>query len=159
MALVVIMLWYAGIGVLSAVGSMYLSHRFVPAKYESTLYGLALVPVACVYLAFASYFGAAVAWNLETVAVLVFVLLGSFGVRLPVLLIAGYALHGVWDLLHEIRAHTGADAFAGRESTQIPLAYGTFCCTYDWAMAAYFIFRRDQWFAAWNAKQSSPDAA
>ena len=152
MALVVIMSWYAGIGALSAVGSIYLSQRFVPAKYESVFYGLFLIPIACLYLAFTSYFGVAAAWNLETVAVLAFAVLGSLGTRLPVALISGYALHGFWDLLHEIHAHAGADVFGGREATQIPLAYGAFCSTYDLAMAAYFIFRRGHWFAAWTAK-------
>ena len=154
MALVVIMSLYACIGALSAVGSMYLSQRFVPAKYESALFGLVLIPIACMYLAFTSYFGEAAAWNLETVAVLAFAVLGSLGTRLPVALISGYALHGVWDLLHEIHAHAGADVFSGRDSTQIPLAYGAFCSTYDLAMAAYFIFRRNQWSAAWKAKAS-----
>ena len=152
MALVVIMSLYASIGALSAVGSMYLSHRFVPAKYESALYGLFLIPIACFYLAFTSYFGEAAAWNLETVAVLAFAVLGSLGTRLPVALISGYALHGAWDLLHEIHAHAGADVFGGRQATQIPLAYGAFCSTYDLAMAAYFIVRRGHWSAARTAK-------
>ena len=152
MALVVIMSLYASIGALAAVGSMCLSHRFVPAKHESVLYGLFLVPIACFYLAFASYFGAVAAWRLETVAVLAFLVLGILGTRLPVALIAGYALHGVWDLLHEIHAHAGVDVFAGREPTQIPLAYGAFCFTYDAAMAAYFLYRRGHWSAAWAAK-------
>ena len=33
MALAIIMVWYVSIGALSAAGSMYLSHRFVPAKH------------------------------------------------------------------------------------------------------------------------------
>jgi hypothetical protein len=39
MALAIIMAWYVGIGALAAAGSMYLSHRFVPAKHEPTLTG------------------------------------------------------------------------------------------------------------------------
>lgn len=155
MALVVIMSWYAGIGALCAVGSMYLSQRFVPAKHESALYGLALIPIACMYLAFTSYFGDAAAWRLETVAALAFAILGGLGTRWPLALASGYALHGVWDLLHEIHAHVGADVFGARESTQIPLAYGAFCLTYDLAMAAYFILRRGHWSAAWKARAGS----
>ena len=152
MALTVIMSLYVCIGALAAVGSMYLSHRFVPARFEAGLYGLFLIPIAALYLAFASYFGDAAAWSLETAAVLAFAVMGCLGTRLPVVLIAGYALHGMWDLLHEVHAHAGIDVFGGRESTQIPLAYGAFCATYDWAMALYFLFRRGQWMAAWTSR-------
>lgn len=152
MALAVIMSLYGSIGALSAVGSMYLSHRFVPARFEAGLYGLFLIAIAAFYLAFASYFGDAAAWSLETAAVLAFAVMGCLGTRLPVALIAGYALHGMWDLLHEVHAHAGTDVFGGRESTQIPLAYGAFCATYDWAMALYFLFRRGQWMAAWTSR-------
>ena len=43
MALAIIMVWYVCIGALAAAGSMYLSHRFVPAKHEATLYGPFLI--------------------------------------------------------------------------------------------------------------------
>lgn len=152
MALAVIMSLYVSIGALSAVGSMYLTHRFVPGRFEAAVYGLFLVPIAAFYLAFASYFGDAKAWDLEVAAVLGFTVLGCLGTRLPVVLVAGYALHGAWDLLHEIHAHVGADVFRGRQSTQIPLAYGAFCVTYDWAMAVYFRCRRGQWIAAWTSR-------
>jgi hypothetical protein len=152
MALALIMILYVSIGALSAVGSMYLSHRFVPARFESALYGLFLIPIAAFYLAFTAYFGDAAAWDLEMAAVIGFTFLSGLGTRLPVVLVAGYALHGAWDLLHEIHAHLGSDVFAGRQSTQIPLAYGAFCATYDWAMAGYFLYRRSQWIAAWAAR-------
>jgi hypothetical protein len=74
--------------------------------------------------------------------------MGCLGTRLPVVLIAGYALHGLWDLLHEVHVHAGTEVFGGRESTQIPLAYGAFCAAYDWTMALYFLFRRGQWITA-----------
>ena len=60
--------------------------------------------------------------------------------------IIGYVLHGLWDLLHELHAHAGVD-FDTRMMTEIPLAYGAFCATYDWCMAAYFSTRRRQWRA------------
>ena len=152
MALAIIMVWYVGIGALSAAGSTYLSHRFVPAKHEATLYGLFLIAIAAVYLAFTSYFGDGAAWSLETVAVLAFAVMGCLGTRVPVVLMAGYALHGGWDLLHEVQAHMQADVFGGREATKIPLAYGAFCATFDWAMVAYFVFRRRHWVAAWKSQ-------
>ena len=152
MALAMIMVWYAGIGALSAAGSIYFSQRFVPAKHEATLYGLFLIAIAAFYLACTSYFGDAAAWSLETVAALAFAVMGCLGTRVPVVLIAGYALHGGWDLLHEVQAHMRMDVFGGREATQIPLAYGAFCAVFDWAMVVYFGYRRRHWVAAWQSR-------
>ena len=151
MALAIIMVWYAGIGALAAAGSMYLSHRFVHAKHEATLYGLFLIAIAAFYLACTSYFGDAAAWSLEGVAVLAFAVMGCLGTRVPVVLMAGYALHGGWDLLHELHAHLQVDVFGGRQATKIPLAYGAFCAAFDWVIAAYFFYRRRQWRAAWKS--------
>ena len=151
MALAIIMVWYASIGALAVAGSMYLTHRFVPAKHEATLYGLFLIAIAAFYLACTSYFGDAAAWSLETVAALAFAVLGCLGTRVPVVLMAGYALHGAWDLSHEIQAHAQVDVFGGRETTRIPLAYGAFCATFDWAIVVYFVYRRRHWLAAWKS--------
>ena len=152
MALAIIIVWYVSIGALAAAGSMYLSHRFVPTKHEATLYGLFLIAIAAFYLACASYFGDAAAWSLETVAVLAFAVMGCLGTRVPVVLIAGCALHGGWDLLHEVQAHMQVDVFGGRDATKIPLAYGAFCATFDWAMVVYFVYRRRHWVAAWKSR-------
>jgi hypothetical protein len=151
-ALAIIMLWYVSIGALAATGSMYLSHRFVPANHEATLYGLFLIAIAAFYLACTSYYGDAAAWGLEAVAALAFAVMGCLGARVPVVLMAGYALHGVWDLLHELHAHLQVDAFGGREATRIPLGYGAFCATFDWAMVVYFGYRRRHWVAAWKSR-------
>ena len=152
MALAIIMVWYAGIGALAAAGSTYLSHRFVPAKHEATLYGLLFIAIAAFYLACTFYFGNAAAWRLEAVAVFAFAVMGCLGTRVPVVLMAGYALHGGWDLLHEVQAHMQLDVFGGREATRIPLAYGAFCATFDWAMVVYFLYRRPHWVAAWKSR-------
>jgi hypothetical protein len=152
MALAIIMVWYTSIGGLAAAGSMYLTHRFVPAKHEATLYGLFLIAIAAFYLACTSYFGDAAAWRLETVAVSGFAVMGGLGTRLPVVLIAGYALHGGWDLLHEVQDHMQVDVFGGNEATRIPLGYGAFCATFDWAMVVYFVYRRRHWVAAWKSR-------
>jgi hypothetical protein len=68
----------------------------------------------------------------------------------PVVLIIGYLLHGLWDVLHEIHAHGGGGLFGAQQVTEVPLAYGVFCATYDWCMAVYFYTRRGQWSAAWG---------
>ena len=154
MALAIIMILYASAGILAAVGSMYLSHRFVPVRFEATLYGVFLIVIAVFYLAFTSYFVDELAWRLETTAVVVFAVLGCLGIRLPILLIAGYALHGAWDLLHEIHQHSGTNVFAGRQATQVPLAYGAFCATFDLAVAAYLVYRRKEWLVAWSSSRA-----
>jgi hypothetical protein len=148
MALAIIMVWYVSIGALAAAGSMHLSHRFLPAKHEATLYGLFLIAIAAFYLACTSHFGDAAAWSLEGVAVLAFAVMGCLGTRVPVVLMAGYALHGGWDLLHEVQAQMQVDVFGGREATEIPLAYGAFCAAFDWAMVGYFVYRRRDWAAS-----------
>jgi hypothetical protein len=152
MPFAIIMVWYVIIGGLAATGAMYLTHRFVPAKHEATLYGLSLVGIAAFYLACSVYYGDAAAWNLEAVAVLAFAAMGCLGTRMPVVLMAGYALHGGWDLLHEIQAHLQVDAFGGRAATRIPLAYGAFCATFDWVVPVYFWYRRRRWVASWKSR-------
>jgi hypothetical protein len=113
---------------------------------------LFLVAIAEFYLACTSYFGNAAAWSLEAVAVVAFAAMGCLGTRAPVVLMAGYALHGGWDLLHEVQAHMQVDVFGGREATKIPLAYGAFCAAFDWAMVVYFVCRRRHWLAAWKSR-------
>jgi hypothetical protein len=149
MALSVIIALYICIGLMSAAGSVAISKKVFSAKAEEIFFGLFLVPIAGFYLAFTAHFGNEGAWRLEAGAVVVFAVLGVLGSRVPVVLMLGYVLHGLWDLLHELHAHAGVDFDT---STEIPLAYGAFCATYDWCMAAYFYTRRRQWSAAWGAK-------
>jgi hypothetical protein len=73
------------------------------------------------------------------------------GARFPFLLIAGYSLHGLWDLLHELQAHGAYSAFEPGQLTAIPLAYGVFCVAFDFCAAAYFYTRREEWSAARKA--------
>jgi hypothetical protein len=109
-----------------------------------------LILIAAFYLAFAAYFEAATAWRVEGAVVLAFVAMGLVGVRLPFALIVGYALHGMWDLLHELQAHGACSAFEPGQLTAIPLAYGAFCAAFDFYMAAYFYRRRAEWSEAWK---------
>jgi hypothetical protein len=113
---------------------------------------LFLIAIATFYLACTSYFGDAAAWSLETVSALAFAVMGCVGTRVPVVLIAGYELHGGWDMLHEVQAHMQVDVFGGREATKIPLGYGAFCTTFDWALVVYFVYRRRHWIAAWKSR-------
>ena len=150
MALAAILMWYVIIGLVSSAGSVAISKKLFSAKTEQVFFGFLLVPIAGFYLAFTAYFGDAGAWRLEAGATAVFVVLGILGCRVPAVLILGYALHGLWDLLHELHAHAGMASGKGTWS-EIPLAYGAFCATLDWCMAGYFYTRRRAWGAAWSA--------
>jgi hypothetical protein len=152
MALSVIIVLYVVIGLMSAAGSVFISKKLFSAKVEQIFFALFLIPIAGFYLAFTAYFGDEGAWRFETGGVIAFAALGLVGVRVPVVLIVGYLLHGLWDVLHEIHAHGGGDLFGAQQTTEVPLAYGAFCATYDWCMAAYFYTRRGQWRAAWVAR-------
>src|SRR5215470_5501089 len=106
-ALLVIMILYASIGLLAATGSIFLSQKVFSPRGQQIFFALFLIAIAGFYLAFTAYFGDQGAWRLETGAVIVFAVFGILGLRLPVVLIIGYSLHGIWDVFHEIHAHGG----------------------------------------------------
>src|SRR5215469_13907424 len=151
LAFVVIVVLYAVIGLMAAAGTISIARKMLAPKAEQIFYAIFLIMIAAFYLAFAAYFGAAMALRLETAVVAVFVALALLGLRLPLVLIVGYSLHGLWDLLHEFQAHGAYSAFDPGQLTQIPLAYGFFCAAFDFCMAAYFYTRRTEWIAAWKA--------
>ena len=144
----VIVVLYATIGLLAAAGAISITRKIGP-KAEQVLYGLFLVIIAALYLAFVAYFGKATAWRVETAAVVFFALVGLFGVRLPVALVIGYALHGAWDLVHELQAQGAISTYYLGQLTAVPLAYGVFCAALDVCIAAYVFKRSAEWNAAW----------
>jgi hypothetical protein len=148
MALSVIIVLYVCVGILAAAGSIFIAQQLFSAKAEQIFFALFLVAIAAFYLAFIAYFGDQRAWRLETGAVIVFGVFGILGIRLPVLLIIGYCLHGIWDVIHEIHAHGGISSFGAQKMTELPLAYGAFCAAFDWCVAGYLYTRRREWNAA-----------
>jgi hypothetical protein len=148
---VVIVILYATIGLMAAAGAIFLVRKFLAPKGEQIFYGAFLVLIAAFYLAFTAYFESAEAWRVEIAAVVIFSLIGLFGIRLPIALIVGYPLHGLWDLLHELQAHGAWFGFQPEQLTAIPLAYGIFCLAFDFCMAGYFHTRREEWDAAWRS--------
>jgi hypothetical protein len=152
MALLVIIILYVCVGILAAAGSIFISQKLFSAKAEQIFFALFLVAIAAFYLAFTAYFADEEAWRFETMAVVLFAIFGLVGGRVPSLLIVGYLLHGVWDVLHEIHAFGGTDLFGTPRLTELPLAYGAFCAAYDWCIAGYFYTRRREWTAAWKAR-------
>jgi hypothetical protein len=152
---VVIVILYAVIGLLAATGAIFISRKFLAPRAEQILYAMFLIMIAAFYLAFATYFGVASAWRVETAIVVAFVAIALLGTRLPLALIVGYSLHGLWDLLHELQAHGAYSAFEPGQLTAIPLAYGIFCAVFDFSMATYFYTRRAEWSAACKAVSQS----
>ena len=156
---VVIVILYAVIGVMAAGGTIFTVRKFLGPRAEQFFYGMFLILVAAFYLAFVAYFGNAAAWHVETAAVLVFAMISVFGVRIPIALIAGYSLHGLWDLLHELQAYGAYSAFEPGQLTAVPLAYGVFCAAFDVCIAAYCYARRAEWSAAWTVQpETTPPA-
>jgi hypothetical protein len=145
MALAAILCWYLVIGVLAALGSVTISRSRFSPRVEHIFFALLLVLIAAMYLAFVAYFGDYSTLRSEAWAAAVFAALGLLGLQSPALLVLGYALHGGWDLAHEMWGHLGAGAGGARPLTDIPLAYGVFCAAYDWYMAGYFFTRRAAW--------------
>ena len=131
MALTVIILLYVAIGAMSAAGSVFIARKLFSPKAEQIFFALFLIAIAGFYLAFTAYFGDDAAWRLETGGVMAFGVIGLVGVRVPVAVMIGYFVHGIWDVLHEMYAHGGAEALGFQQLTEIPLAYGVFCATYD----------------------------
>jgi hypothetical protein len=121
LGLIVIVVLYIAIGGMSAAGSVYLSKLLFTAKQEQIFFGLFLIPIAGFYLAFAAHFGNTDAWPVEASAVAVFSVLGLVGVRVPLALIVGYLLHGVWDGIHEFNAFAGGSLLDPRQTTSVPL--------------------------------------
>jgi hypothetical protein len=133
---VVIVILYAAIGLMAAAGTISIGRKIFARKAEQIFYAMFLIMVAAFYLAFAAYVGSTTSWSLETAVVVAFVVIGLRGARLPFVLIAGYILHGLWDLLHELQAHGVYSGFEPGQLTAIPLAYGVFCAAFDICMAA-----------------------
>src|SRR5215831_20716186 len=124
--LVVAML-YVVIGLLSAIGSIFVFRRIFQGRWEQIFWASFLFFIAAFYLSFAAYFEASThAWQTEVVAVAVFVACAVVGLFFRSAIALGYVMHGLWDLSHCL---SGA-SLAGLSMTEIPLGYGIFCSTY-----------------------------
>jgi hypothetical protein len=149
---VVIVILYAAVGLMAAAGAIFITRKIFGPRAEQVFYGMFLILIAAFYLAFVAHFGNPTAWRAELAAVVVFAVIGLFGVRLPIALIAGYPMHGLWDLLHELQAQGAFSAIEPGQLTAIPLAYGVFCAVFDVCIAGYSYARRAEWDAAWTAQ-------
>ncbi len=138
----VIALLYLSIGLLAAVGSVFIFRRIFHGRWEQIFWTSLLVLIAALYLSFAAYFGASThAWQTELIGVAVFIVcaVGGFFSR-PAIAI-GYAMHGLWDLSHCL----SGTSLAGLSITEIPLGYGIFCSSLDFAVACYLMMSNTAW--------------
>lgn len=155
---IVILVLYASVGVLAVIGSAVVTQTWLAPKWEQMFYAGFLMAIAAFYLAFAAYFDAHQAWEMEASAVLAFCAIAAVGARSVIALSLGYLVHGVWDLLHELQAHGGPSVFEPGQATAIPLAYGAFCATFDVGIVIYFYLRREAWKAAGPSRTVHADA-
>ena len=140
---------HTNVEVMAAAGTIFIVRKVFARKAEQIFYAMFLILIATFYLAFVAYFGVTTAWPVETAAVVVFVAVGLLGARLPFALVAGYSLHGLWDLLHELQVHVSFLDL--RQLTATPLAYGFCCAAIDFCLAGYFYVRREEWITAWKS--------
>jgi hypothetical protein len=142
--LVVVML-YAVIGVLAAVGSILVFRRIFQGRWEQIFWALFLLVIAGFYLSFAAYFGASThAWQTEIVGVAVLLVFAVGGLFSRSAIALGYVVHGLWDLSHCL----SGSSLAGLSMTEIPLGYGIFCSTYDFVVAFYLMISDSAWHEA-----------
>jgi hypothetical protein len=138
----VVALLYLVVGLLSAIGSIFVFRRMFQGRWEQIFWACFLVVIAAFYLSFAAYFGASPhAWRTELIGVAVFLVCALCGLFSRSAIAVGYVMHGLWDLSHCL----SGSSFAGVSITDIPLGYGIFCSTYDFVVAGYLMLSDTAW--------------
>jgi len=114
-----------GIGAATAVG---LFATVVGFDKERSFYPVVLIVIATLYLLFAAMAGSKDSLVAEAIPALVFVAMATLGFRrTPWLVVAGLALHGVFDFFHHaVIANPG-----------VPVWWPGWCLAYDVVAAAY----------------------
>jgi hypothetical protein len=153
----VIVVLYASLGFLAAIGMVWVAKSLFQPRGEQIFFSAFLIPIAGFYLAFTAHFGDEAAWRSEIIAVAIFTVLGLVGIRIPLVVAAGYVLHGLWDGFHELAA-AGLSMPPAEEITAVPLAYGYLCATLDITVAGYLFTRRHAFRAAWQGAAGTPPA-
>ena len=116
------------IGCVAAVG-VGLFATVVGFDKERGFYPVVLIVIAALYLLFAAMANSTASLVAETVPALVFVTLAVLGFRkkAPWLVVAGLALHGVFDFFHH----------SVIENPGVPAWWPGWCLSYDVVAAAY----------------------
>lgn len=108
------------------------SARLIGFDRDQAFYPVVLIVIAWLYVLFAAIDGHLAVIVPEAAAALVFSVVAIAGYKQSVWwLVAGYALHGGWDLFHDqIIANAG-----------VPVWWPEFCLGYDGAVAVYLGIR------------------
>jgi hypothetical protein len=116
------------IGIVSGIVAI-LVIRFVKALNNHTTYGLVLTGIGFLYVGYTwSHVESLV---INSIQAMVFLVLANWGIRKNEnYLVAGFFLHGVWDLIYP---------FIGNE-TLIPPHYDIFCLSIDFTMGLYLLY-------------------
>lgn len=114
-----------GVAAATAVG---LFASVIGFDKERSFYPVVLIVIATLYLLFAAMAGSTGSLVAEAIPALVFVAMAAIGFRkTPWLVVAGLALHGVFDFLHHaLIANPG-----------VPVWWPGWCLAYDVVAAAY----------------------
>jgi len=138
----VVALLYFVVGLLSAIGSIFVFRRMFQGRWEQIFWACFLVVIAGFYLSFAAYFAASAhAWRTELIGVAIFLVCALCGLFSRSALAVGYVMHGLWDLSHSL----SGSSVAGVSLTDIPLGYGIFCATFDFVVAGYLMISDTAW--------------
>ena len=115
------------IGFAAAVG-VGLFATVIGFDKDRSFYPVVLIVIATLYLLFAAVAGSTDSFVAESIPALVFVAMAALGFRkTPWLVVAGLALHGVFDFFHHaVIANPG-----------VPVWWPGWCLAYDVAAAAY----------------------
>src|SRR6266576_397839 len=141
----VVALLYVVIRLLAAIGSIFIFRRIFQGRWEQIFWTSFLLVIAAFYLSFAAYFGASShAWQTEVVGVAVFLVFAVGGLFSRSAIAIGYVMHGLWDLSHCL----SGSSLAGLSMTEIPLGYGIFFSTFDFAVACYLVISDSAWHEA-----------
>ena len=114
-----------GVAAATAVG---LFATVIGFDKDRSFYPVVLIVIAALYLLFAAMAGSAGSLVAEAIPAIVFVAIAVLGFRkTPWLVVAGLALHGVFDLFHHaVIANPG-----------VPIWWPGWCLAYDVVAAAY----------------------
>jgi hypothetical protein len=138
----IVALLFAFIGLLSAIGSIFIFRRIFQGRWEQIFWASFLVVIAGFYLSFAAYFHASTnVWKTELIAVIMFSIWAMVGLFFRPAIALGYLMHGIWDLSHSFFT----PLLAGVALTEIPLGYGVFCLFYDLIVAFYVMRNNGKW--------------
>ncbi|NJN05222.1 MAG: hypothetical protein HC814_00770 [Rhodobacteraceae bacterium] len=115
------------IGIIAAV-SVGLFATWIGFDKERSFYPVVLIVIAALYILFAAMAGSTDSLVAEAIPALIFVAMAAIGFRkTPWLVVAGLALHGVFDFFHH----------AVITNPGVPVWWPGWCLAYDVVAAAY----------------------